>query len=134
MKTSPASPTTFNCYRVEKNVSPTAPATQSGSNKSSRSIVVRFKSKSEKVKALEGAAKLRHSSHFNDVQIRPDLTKAQRKLNKLSEAAFKAEAYQRNAALSNTEKDLFHWVILGRPGRRRIFKKEKLVSAASSAV
>jgi propanediol dehydratase small subunit len=100
----------------------------------SRPIVVQFKSESEKVKALEDAAKLRHSLRFKDVLIRPDLTKAQRELNKLSEAALKAEAFQRNAALSNTEKDFFHWVILGRPGRRRVFKKENLAAAASSAV
>jgi hypothetical protein len=79
-------------------------------------------------------AKLRHSSHFKGVLIRPDLTKAQRELNKLSEVALKARAHQRNAAISNTDKDLFYCVILGRPGRRRIFKKEKLVAAASSAV
>jgi hypothetical protein len=76
-----ASPTSLNCYRVGKNASPTAPATRSGPNMPSKPIVVRFKSESEKVKALEGAAKLRHSSHFKDVLIRPDLTKAQRELN-----------------------------------------------------
>jgi hypothetical protein len=103
-----ASPMTFNCYRVGKNASPTAPATRSGSNMPSRPIVVQFKFESEKVTALEGAAKLRHSLSFKDALIRPALTKAQRELNKLSEAALKAEAYQRNAALSNTEKDLFH--------------------------
>ena len=76
-----------------------------------RPIVLKLCNQHEKYEILDNCTRLKDLSQWQNVYIRPDLTKLQRDCRQAHEAQLKAEASQRNAELKNGE--TWEWKLRG---------------------
>ena len=85
-----------------------------------RPIVLKLCNQHEKYEILDNCTRLKDHSQWQNVYIRPDLTKLQRDCRQAHEAQLKAEASQRNAELKNGE--TWEWKLRGRGLLRHLAK------------
>ena len=85
-----------------------------------RPIVLKLRNQHEKYEILDNCSRLKDHSQWQNVYIRPDLTKLQRDCRQAHEAQLKAEASQKNAERKNGE--TWEWKPRGRGLLRHLVK------------
>ena len=85
-----------------------------------RPIVVKFASIGKKNAILSLASQLRWIQEWKGVVITHDLTKVEYLEEKQREIQLKKVAEERNEKLTELEKKLSHWKVIGGRGRRRV--------------
>ena len=92
----------------------------SRSDEKKRPIVVKFASIGMKNTILSLASQLRWNEKWRGVVITHDLTKVEYLEEKQRETQLKKVAEERNEKLTESEKILSHWKVIGGRGRRRV--------------